>query len=105
MIRPMHPAPSCPASQLTFVGEGEAAALSGQKGQIELVVGEGVEAFLPMAGKRCARSRCCWVFALSHDVMHCVWQWPEKPRGGAGGWGGSATGSWAQDRLPLPQYL
>lgn len=32
------------------MGQGEGAALSGQKGQIELVVGEGVEVFLPMAG-------------------------------------------------------
>ncbi|PRW33017.1 valyl-tRNA synthetase [Chlorella sorokiniana] len=38
------------AAQVSFVGEAEGAALSGQKGQIELVVGEGVEVFLPMAG-------------------------------------------------------
>ena len=37
-------------AQLAFVGEEEGAALTGQKGQIELVVREGVEAFLPMAG-------------------------------------------------------
>lgn len=38
------------ACQLSFVGAEEGAALAGQKGQIELVVGEGVEVFLPMAG-------------------------------------------------------
>lgn len=37
--------------QVSFVSEEEGQALSGQKGQIELVVGEGVEAFLPMAGQ------------------------------------------------------
>ncbi|KAI3430578.1 hypothetical protein D9Q98_005171 [Chlorella vulgaris] len=36
--------------QVSFVGEEEGAALTGQAGQIELVVREGVEAFLPMAG-------------------------------------------------------
>ena len=35
---------------MSFVNEEEGAALAGQKGQIELVVGEGVEVFLPMAG-------------------------------------------------------
>ena len=44
------PGPATSPSQVTFVGEAEGAALSGQKGQIELVVGEGVEVFLPMAG-------------------------------------------------------
>lgn len=39
-----------PAVQVTFVGEAEGVAMAGQKGQIELVVGEGVEVFLPMAG-------------------------------------------------------
>ncbi len=39
-----------PQPQISFVSGEEGAALSGQKGQIELVVGEGVEAFLPMAG-------------------------------------------------------
>lgn len=38
------------AEQLTFVGSEEGAAMAGQKGQIELVVGEGIEVFLPMAG-------------------------------------------------------
>lgn len=36
--------------QVSFVSGEEGAQLSGQSGQIELVVGEGVEAFLPMAG-------------------------------------------------------
>lgn len=40
---PTHP-------QVAFVGEAEGAALSGQAGQIELVVAEGLEVFLPMAG-------------------------------------------------------
>jgi hypothetical protein len=35
---------------VSFVGAEEGAALTGQKGQIELVVREGLEAFLPMAG-------------------------------------------------------
>ncbi|KAL4422888.1 hypothetical protein ABPG75_009085 [Micractinium tetrahymenae] len=38
------------AEQLSFVGGEEGAAMAGQQGQIELVVGEGVEVFLPMAG-------------------------------------------------------
>lgn len=42
--------PPPPPLQVSFVGEAEGASLSGQKGQIELVVGEGVEVFLPMAG-------------------------------------------------------
>lgn len=40
-----------PPRQVKFVSEADGVALSGQKGQIELVVGEGVEAFLPMAGE------------------------------------------------------
>lgn len=47
---PPPPRPRSQPPQVSFVGEGEDAALSGQKGQIELVVGEGVEVFLPMAG-------------------------------------------------------
>ncbi|KAL4451165.1 hypothetical protein ABPG77_009237 [Micractinium sp. CCAP 211/92] len=38
------------AEQLSFVGSEEGAAMAGQEGQIELVVGEGIEVFLPMAG-------------------------------------------------------
>jgi valyl-tRNA synthetase len=36
--------------QISFVSAEEGAALTGQKGQIELVVQPGLEAFLPMAG-------------------------------------------------------
>lgn len=51
--------------QVSFVGEEEGAALTGQAGQIELVVREGVEAFLPMAGLfdagACGNARCAAV--------------------------------------------
>lgn len=38
------------AEQVSFVGAEEGAALAGREGQIELVVGEGVQVLLPMAG-------------------------------------------------------